>query len=723
MPTTLLAGALALLIAHAPDPGARAVLDTALARMGGLPAIRAVQRMQVEEMIEWQRQTLDTRPHAAVSSYELSSELRDYARPAWRYSRRFFTPNGPFDVVDVVTDSVAAVSMRGKWSAQNVAYVEERDEAFTFAAERIVLLARESAGARALPDTVIGGVRHARVVATVGRFRPTLYFRRGDGLLALARFRAAQPNDFGLAPWGEMDVDIWYSRWQRMGDAGLLLPTQLDVHRVGRPYKRISTIAAKVNPAIPADSFAISDSLRAAFLATSRRAMFDLPLDSARIVDGTFAVFGTPGTPAGAVKVGGRWLLIEAGTAPLSVERSVAFLRRADAATPVGGALVTASAGAGGIAWLVKQPAPTWIAGAARPYADAVLRGWNVRGQSPRDVAADRWITVGADSIRIEIIDLPDVPRTPIVYVPALRWVYAAPPGPVATEYVAAHVRRRGWIVDRIGSARGIPGAPLPAPKRGASAAAGTADSFALASAALRATMDVRVHLPAGYSSGNRYPVIYALQRGVFFERLQLPLWLDSAATAGLPAAILVAIPDAEGLDAFRPDTRAGDAFVRFIADELVPAVESRYATRAERGARLLLGFSAGANVLVDVAARWPERFGRVAAVSPGWMFRDERQGIGHDFHSAAIASIARASLSPREIRFVWGDGPSEWERRSRENGAAVMTALRARGAAVIDAGLVPGDHGIPLARAALAGAIDFLLRSGERAETATRSR
>ena len=343
----LLAGALALLSPRTPDPAATAVLDSAIARMGGLSALRAVERMELQVMTEWQRTTFDARPAPTVLSYELSTELRDYTAPAWRYSRRFFTPNGAIDVIDVVTDSVAAVWMKGQWRAQNVAYVAEREEAFTFAPERLLRLAREAGDARALRDTVIAGVRYARVAATVGHFHPTLHFRRGDGMLALARFRAAQPDDFGLAPWGAMDVAIWYSSWRKIDGSGLALPTQLDVWRVGRPYKRMTTLTAKVNPAIPADSFAIADSLRASFLATARRPMFDLPMDSARIVDGAFATFGAPGTPAGAVKVGGRWLLIEAGTASLTAERSVAFLRRGDSSAALGGALITAPSGAG----------------------------------------------------------------------------------------------------------------------------------------------------------------------------------------------------------------------------------------------------------------------------------------------------------------------------------------------------------------------------------------
>jgi len=462
MPTTLLAGALALLFAHAPDPAARAVLDTAAARMGGIAALRSVERVRRDVITEWQQTTFDARPNTTVAGYEWDTELRDYTASAWRYTRRSFLPTGPFEIVDLVTDSVAAIKRNGQWAPLNVAYVDERDQVFAFTPERLIVLAHDANDARALPDTMMNGVRYARMSVTVGRFHPTLFFRRGDGLLALARFRAAESNDFGLAPWGEMDVDIWYSRWAKSPDPAITLPTQLDVYRVGRPYKRMTTIGMALNPAIPADSFAISDSLRTAFLATARRPMYDLPVDTAKILDGAFAVFGTPGTPAGAVKVGGRWVMIEAGTAPRSIERSAAFLRSADPTTTLGGALVTAPIGAGGLAWLVDHATPTWIAAAARPHADAALHGWKRSSARVQTITADRWIRVGSDSLRVEIIDTPDYPGALVVYVPSLRWAYAWNPGAVQMEYVAAHIRRRGWTVDRVGSGRAFVGTPLP---------------------------------------------------------------------------------------------------------------------------------------------------------------------------------------------------------------------------------------------------------------------
>lgn len=283
--------------------------------------------------------------------------------------------------------------------------------------------------------------------------------------------------------------------------------------------------------------------------------------------------------------------------------------------------------------------------------------------------------------------------------------------GPVRVE-VLRDAGHYAWIDDPAGFAAAVERALARAARAPASPPAGIVDSFAVASAALGDTLPVHVYLPPGYSTARRHPVVYTAQRGVYFDRLRLPAWMDSAVARGAPPAIVVAVPDAGALEAFRPDTPAGDAYVRFIADELVPAVEARYAARAEPAGRLLLGFSVGANLFVDVAVRRPGRFGRVAAVSPGWMFRAERSSdIGAEFRAAAEANIARgAAPTGTEFWFVWGDGPSAWERRSREHGAVVTGALRARRARVTDAGLVPGDHGLALAQGALPAAMAFLL-------------
>jgi pimeloyl-ACP methyl ester carboxylesterase len=178
---------------------------------------------------------------------------------------------------------------------------------------------------------------------------------------------------------------------------------------------------------------------------------------------------------------------------------------------------------------------------------------------------------------------------------------------------------------------------------------------------------------------------------------------------------IAVALPAPDAWDASRPDTPEGAVFVRFIADSIVPEVERRFAASPRRADRWLLGFSGGANVMLDLAVRRPALFGRVAAQSPGWMFRDPAtlQTIDQVFIDGAIRNVERATgeVLPA-FWFTWGDAASEWESRSRVHGARMMQALRARGARVEQGALVPGDHGLHLLEQSLREALAFLWAS-----------
>ncbi len=446
------------------DPQAVALVDTALARMGGRSALEQITRLRIEQLTEWHRTMLDGRPSPLVGSYERDTEWRDYSIPAWRYVRRFMGANGSQEIVDVVTDSVAITSSAvarplvaeapGKlavtWRPLSVAYVDERAELFATTPDRILLRARSASSLSRSRDTAIAGAWYSRVIFTADSVTYSLFFARSTGLLAIARFRQAQLRDFGLVPWGVMEVEVRYSKWVT-GSTGISLPYQQDIYRVGSPYKRVTWIAVQLNPTIVADSFAIEDSLRSSFFRTQNRPMHDLPLDSARVVEGAFAIFGTPGTPAGAVKVGGFWVLMESGAAPISAERSIAFLKQASPGTTVAAAILTLPAGAGGLPHYVRNGIPVYVAGSAKPYVDASAKGWNVRTSGLRSLTPGRSVRIGTDSLIIDSVELPEMAHAALVYLPSLRWLYSpAMAFPYGRALILERARANGWIVDRL---------------------------------------------------------------------------------------------------------------------------------------------------------------------------------------------------------------------------------------------------------------------------------
>jgi hypothetical protein len=450
-----LLASLVLLARPAPDPRAAAIVDNALHHMGGATALRGLTRVRLEMMTQWQRTSFDARPYTDLPSYERHTELRDYSIPAWRNLRRFTAGATTREITDVVRDSVAIRRMNDAWAPLNVAYVDERRELFTFAPERVLLYARDAADLRALGDTTIGAVVHARVAATVNGFPTTLFFRRTDGLLAMARYQAAQPNDFGLTPWGRMEVEMWYSRWAP-APGGVSLPMQWDVRRVGRPYKRMTVLALSLDSSASADSFAVSDSLRGAFFATANRPMHDVPLDSARMVEPRLARFAAFAYPAGAVRLGGNWLLLESGQAPLNAERAVDWLTRTDPAGRIAGAVLSLPAAAnGGVVWLAQRGTPLYTGPGAVRFIGTILRNHGRSLPRGAEIPRGQWLRVSGDSAWVEPIDLPDAAGSLLLYVPSLKWAYTAvATGPLQQQYVVERIREHGWEVERIGSLR-----------------------------------------------------------------------------------------------------------------------------------------------------------------------------------------------------------------------------------------------------------------------------
>jgi hypothetical protein len=462
-------------IRHRSARAAVASLDTAIARMGGRETLERVDRVRFEMMTLWQRMTFDRRPTDIIGTYELHSDLRNYGLVAWRNTRRFVSGPVLQEGTDVVLKDVAIRRLPSRpdgtaspWAPLSIAYVDERKEIFAFAPERLLLAARGAGDLRALADTIIAGAPHARVSATVDGFPTTIFLRRTDGLLAMARYRAGQPNDFGLAPWGNMEVEMWYSRWAKYplpGTSGIVYPAQWDVKRVGRLYKRLVVLSANFDAAAPADSFAVSDSLRSAFTAgAANRPMWDLPMDSARVTESRFAQFGQPGPSQAAVKLGSKWLMLEGTAVPRRNDTDLAWLRGSDATASAAGLLVTVpNVGRGGAAWFVEHKLPVYVApGAAAPIA-ATLANWSQPRTAQTVLAKAQWVRVGGDSLWIEPIDYPDLAGSVVAYVPSLKWVYSgAAASPLNVDVLVARIRERGWAVDRYGSIRGIV-QPLPA--------------------------------------------------------------------------------------------------------------------------------------------------------------------------------------------------------------------------------------------------------------------
>jgi enterochelin esterase family protein len=179
----------------------------------------------------------------------------------------------------------------------------------------------------------------------------------------------------------------------------------------------------------------------------------------------------------------------------------------------------------------------------------------------------------------------------------------------------------------------------------------------------------VQVYLPPAYAQGGaRYPVLYLQDGSQFIELGRAAEIADRLISEGrLDPFIIVFIDPIERNKEYWAD----DRFADWMAQTLVPLVDSRFSTRAARDARALLGASLGGTISVWTALRHPDLFARVGGQSSAFQIDDER----------VVAALARLDDDARRkypMRFYFDAG--RFEPLIMDVGRRVNVSLAARG-------------------------------------------
>ena len=196
----------------------------------------------------------------------------------------------------------------------------------------------------------------------------------------------------------------------------------------------------------------------------------------------------------------------------------------------------------------------------------------------------------------------------------------------------------------------------------------------------------VDVCLPPGYDGTKRHPVIYMHDGQALFDGAQSMSktgWRVDEAIAGLiaqgvelplvvgiwnigtrrhgeyfPQPMLDKLPAAARerawdklplqmqpmLSGLLKDGRSSsEAYLRFITQELKPAVDARFATKRGRESTFLMGSSMGGLISIHGLLAYPQVFGAAASLSTHWIGLLERND---DISDAALAWL-RESLPP----------------------------------------------------------------------------
>jgi enterochelin esterase-like enzyme len=207
-----------------------------------------------------------------------------------------------------------------------------------------------------------------------------------------------------------------------------------------------------------------------------------------------------------------------------------------------------------------------------------------------------------------------------------------------------------------------------------------TAVHTTIYSRALGRDMRVAILLPARLEPSTRYPVVY-LFHGYGADETS---WLrgdgggigvegivaDLVATGRIPQLVIVSaeIDNSYGVDSPPSDDRfTHGAYERYIIDDLIPGIESRYPVATDPAKRFIAGYSMGGFAALHAAFRHPAMFAGVAGLSPAvfrgvipdraWLYPDPAARAAND----PLRLAATADVTGMRVFLGYGSADYPW--------------------------------------------------------------
>lgn len=220
---------------------------------------------------------------------------------------------------------------------------------------------------------------------------------------------------------------------------------------------------------------------------------------------------------------------------------------------------------------------------------------------------------------------------------------------------------------------------------------------------------NVDVWLPNGYTPRKRYAVLYMhdgqmlydaattwnkqawqvqdtvqrlIDEGRIADTIVVGIWNNGKLRHSeyFPAKYLAAMP-ARQRAAHIKDHLDGkprsDAYLRFLVEELKPAIDARYATRPEAASTYLMGSSMGGLISVYAMNEYPQVFGAAAGLSTHWT------GIGRPNAAIPVAAftyLQQHLADPATHKLYQDHGTTELDAIYAPYQAVVDDIVRERG-------------------------------------------
>lgn len=149
----------------------------------------------------------------------------------------------------------------------------------------------------------------------------------------------------------------------------------------------------------------------------------------------------------------------------------------------------------------------------------------------------------------------------------------------------------------------------------------GTVKDVTFFSNALNEELELLIYIPANYSPLFEYNILIASDGRDYFQLGGIPRLADQLIDDYvIENMIIVGVPYKDYQDRKRKYIPTGDqfeAYMRFLAHELVPFLDAEFSTSQMGGGRALIGDSMAATISLMTAIHYPNIFGKAILQSP----------------------------------------------------------------------------------------------------------
>ncbi|WP_209125433.1 esterase family protein [Alkalihalobacillus sp. BA299] len=137
----------------------------------------------------------------------------------------------------------------------------------------------------------------------------------------------------------------------------------------------------------------------------------------------------------------------------------------------------------------------------------------------------------------------------------------------------------------------------------------------------LKKELPLLIYLPPNYSPLYSYHLLIAQDGKYYFQLGRIARQTEELISNNeIEDVIIIGIPYKnvqERLEMYHPNGKMSDAYIRFLAEELVPYAEEHFQTYSLAAGRTLIGDSLGGTVSLLAALHYPNTFGQIILQSP----------------------------------------------------------------------------------------------------------